>query len=413
MQAQNYLVIDSLSSLIKKADDTTKVNIFNQLAYEYRKSEISKSDSFANLSIDLATNGNYYKGLGYAYIHKGFADKVIGDYQLAIQNFRLALANFVKCNFKAGYASVYNNIAGVYYLQSDYVKAQFYYFEALGISENLKDEIGIAKTYNNIGAVYMEQNQLDKAVQYFQKAYSILEKKDPNQAADCLNNIGTVYQYKKDTVNALLNYRKSLEINKKIGDKKDVSSILNNIGFMYSESGNYKQALDHYFESMQIAEEFGDVHGMSSCFGNITNCYIKLNMLFAASKYANKMLETAKKYTIRNDITDSYKYLNMIEEAKGNYKEALVYHKLFKAYNDSVFNDKNKDEQSQLEILYLKEKVEKEKLISTKDEEIKKIKSKEKEREFSQYILLIGLVLFLFILVIYVVFFLLRRTKYS
>ena len=136
-------------------------------------------------------------------------------------------------------------------------------------------------------------------------------------------------------------------------------------------------------------------------------------MLFAANKYAKEMLEISKKYTIRNDITDSYKYLNMIEEAKGNYKEALIYHKLFKAYNDSVFNDDNRNAQSQLEVLYVKEKSEKEKLISTKDEEIKKIKLKEKENEVSHYILLIGLILFLFIILVYVVFFLLRRTNYS
>ena len=413
LHGQNFVVIDSLLSRLKKSSDTTKINIFNQLAYEYRNSQITKTDSFASLAIELATKENYYKGLGYAYIHKGFAEKMIGDYPRSIQTFRLALTNFVRCNFKPGYSAVYNNIAGVYYLQSNYVKAQFYYFESLNISEELNDEIGIAKTYNNIGAVYMEQKQLDKAIQYFQKANSILERLDPNQAADCLNNIGTVYQYKKDTVQAIENYRKSMEINKKIGDKKDVSSILNNIGFMYAEGGNYKLALDHYYESLQIDESLGDVHGMSSCYGNITNCYIKLNMLFAANKYANKMLQIAKKYSIINDISDSYKYLNMIEEANGNYKEALVYHKLYKAYNDSVFNDENKNAQSQLEGLYVKEKSEKEKLILTKDEEIKKIKSKEREKEFSQYILLIGFVLFLFILIIYIAFFLVRRNRYS
>ena len=413
IQAQNFVVIDSLMSRLESSKDTSKVNIYNQLAYEYRKSEILKSDSFAQRAIDLATKENYYKGLGYAYIHKGFAEKIIGDYPASIQTFRLALVNFVKCNFKPGYAAVYNNLAGVYYIQSNYVKAQFYYFESLNISGELKDEIGVAKTYNNIGAVYMEQNELDKAIQYFQKAYSILEKADPNQAADCLNNIGTVYQYKKDTIKAILNYRKCMEINKRLGDKKDVSSVLNNIGFMYAESGNYKLALDHYYESLQIDESLGDVHGMSSCYGNITNCYIKLNMLFAANKYANKMLENAKKYSIKNDISDSYKYLNIIEEAKGNYKEALEYHKLFKAYNDSLFNDESKNAQSQLEGLYIKEKSDKEKLISNKDDEIKKIKSKEREKEFSQYILLIGFVLFLFILIVYVSFFLIRRNRYS
>ncbi|MFI5222615.1 MAG: tetratricopeptide repeat protein, partial [Bacteroidia bacterium] len=274
-------------------------------------------------------------------------------------------------------------------------------------------QIGMARTFNNIGAVYMEQKEFQKAIQYFFKAYNILELKDPNQAADCLNNIGAVYQYLGDTTLAIFNYRKSMEINKKLGDKKDVSTILNNIGYMYTESGNYKMALDHFFEALNINEEIGDAPGMIACYGTITNCYIKMKMLHAAESYALRMLHAAKEYNIRNDITDSYKYLNQIEEENGNFKEALEYHKLFKAYTDSVYNEQSRNAQSQLESLYMKEKSEKEKILSGKEEEIKSIKTSEKDKEVSHYILLIGTILAFFILVIYVVFFLLGKNKFS
>jgi tetratricopeptide (TPR) repeat protein len=413
LQAQHVTIVDSLVALIGKGKDTSKVNTYNLLAWEYRNSDLNKTDSFANLAIDLAMKKSFYKGLGKAYINKGLVYKNACDYSAALQTYRWALVNFVKANDKSGFSSVYNNVASVYYLQSSYTKAQYYYFQSLNISEELKDQMGIAKTLNNIGVVYMEQQQFEKAIQYFKRAYAILLKFDVNEAADCLNNIGSVYQYKGDTAQALKNYKESLAINKKIGDKKDVSSVLNNIGYMYYEIGDYKQALDHYHQSLKIDEELGDIRSMSASYGNISNCYIKLKMLHAASKYAEQILSVAKAHNIRTDITDAYKMLNEIEEENGNYKQALIYHKLYKAYNDSVFNDQNNNVQAQLEARYLKEKAEKEKLINTKEGEMSIFKAKEKDKEVSQYILLIGMVLLLFVLIIYVVFFLLRKNKYS
>jgi tetratricopeptide (TPR) repeat protein len=410
---QNITVIDSLLSRLVSAKDTGKVNLFNQLAYEYRNSELNKTDSFASLAIELSSKENFQKGLGNAYVNKGFVSRMAGDYPKAVQTYRVAMVYFVQAGYKPGFSTVYNNIASVYYLQGNYVKAQYYYFQALNISEELHDKVGVARTLNNIGAVYMEQSEFTKAVAYFMKAYTILEERDPNQAADCLNNIGTVYQYLGDTVRAIKNYRKSMEINKKLGDRNDVSSILNNIGYMYSESGNYKLALDHFFESLDIDEEMGDVRGMSACYGNITHCYYRLSMLHAADKYATLMLDIAKRYNIKTDIIDAYKYLDSIEEANGNYKLALAYTKQARAYNDSVNNEKSREAQSQLELMYQKEKADKEKLISSKEDEMKSFRSREKEKEIAHYILLIGMVLLLFILVIYVVFFLLRRNKYS
>lgn len=413
LRSQHINETDSLFFLLKGSKDTAKVNIYNSLSWAYRNSNLAFTDSFAELAADYAAKINYDKGLGLAYVNKGYVAKNSGDYSSALKLYRWALINFVRSGYEPGYASVYNNVASVYYLQGSYSKALFYYFHALKISEKLSDNKMMAKSLNNIGAVYMEQNQFDKAVYYFNKAYNILRTCDENEAADCLNNIGTVYQYKGDTAKALANYVHSMEINSKLGDRKDVSAVLNNIGYMYFERGNYKLALDHYHQSLQIDEDLGDVRAKTASFGNITNCYIKLKMFHAAQNYVENMLNVALEYNIRSYIVDAYALLDSIAENTGNYKDALAYHKLYKAYSDSIFNDESKNDQQQLESLYLKEKAEKELLISSKEGEMSIFKAKEKDKEVSHYILLIGMILSLFLLAIYVVFFLIRRNKYS
>src|SRR5580765_3261145 len=114
-EAQHITLIDSLSALLKKAKDTSIVNLYNLISWEYRNSDIAKTDSFANLAIELAVKENFHKGLGNAYISKGFVSKNSGDYTSAIQTYQSALVQFVKAGYKPGFWTVYNNIATAYY----------------------------------------------------------------------------------------------------------------------------------------------------------------------------------------------------------------------------------------------------------------------------------------------------------
>jgi tetratricopeptide (TPR) repeat protein len=401
---QNKHVTDSLLKNLKTANDTQRVNLYTHLAWENRNSNLSITDSFSNIAIELSHKIGFDKGTGNAYLNKGFFYKNFGRYDDAMKAFRWALFHFVKCRYKQGFSSVYNSIAGLHYIQSNYSTALFYYLQSLQISEELNDIIGMARTLNNIGVLYMEQRLTDKALKYYTQSYNLLKKaKDENGIADCLNNLGNVYHMQGDEDKAIEAYSQSMQINMQLGDLKDVSAALNNIGLVFYETNNYKGALDYYHQSLQIDEQMGDIHSIVVSYGNIANCYIKLSMFHAAMKYATQSLEMAKKYNLKTDVMDSYEMLYKIEEAQGNYKDALQLHEFYKAYSDSLFNEETKTEQQRLEAQYLVEKAEKEKIINNKDKEISAVIVKEKEKEISQYILLIGAVLMLFVVCMYVI----------
>lgn len=412
--AQNKTVIDSLFHVLKKSKDTTTIHIYNQLSWEYRNSEIFQSDSFADIAITLSLKRNYYKGLGNGYINKGIASKNKGNYDMALQQYRWALINYVKCNHLPGYSSAYNNIAAVHYLQGNYTTALFYYFQSLRISEQIQDLKGIAKSYNNIGVVYVDQRQYDKALLYFNKCYNITEQlKDENGQADCLNNIGNVYHLNKNTTQAIENYQKSMEINKQIGDLRDVSAGLNNIGLVYYENGEYKLALDHFHRSLKIDEELSDPGSIVVSYGNLANCYLKLNMLHAAAKYGELSLAMATSYGMKTDIMNACEQLFSIEEMRKDFEKALKYNKLYYAYKDSIYNKDVGDKLSRLEAEYHKTKEEAKRIMEQKQNELHRFVMEEKEKEASQQILITGLVLLFFVIMIYIVFFLIRKNKFS
>src|ERR1041384_6450424 len=64
---------DSLSNLLisHRQEDTVRVNLLNNLAYELRRSKPTAADSLITLSISLADKINYPKGKGYALAMEG------------------------------------------------------------------------------------------------------------------------------------------------------------------------------------------------------------------------------------------------------------------------------------------------------------------------------------------------------
>jgi tetratricopeptide (TPR) repeat protein len=415
LSAQNRQVIDSIYNLLKtEKDKTHMVDMYNSLAWEYRNSNINYTDSFADLAIKTGEAERYWKGVGYGYIYKSFVFRNAAQYPEAIKSCRWALVQFVKCSDAQGYASAYNNIASIHYLQSNHGVAQYYYFQSLRISEQLGDKKGVARTLNNIGVIYLEQKQYDKALIYFNKCYNILEMLgDENGMADALNNIGTIYQMRGDIEQAVTNYQKCARINEKLGDKKDVSSAIQNIGVAYYKIGNYKDALTYYHQALLLEEQLGDIPSIVLTYENIANCYIKLEMFHAALKYAKVSLQMATGFHMKTDIMGAYELLYKIEQQNKNFQEALVYHEKFKQYSDSIYNAATNDRVNDLEEQYLKEKIDKQRIIDSKEKEIILIRTQEKEHAVTQYIFIIGLVLIIFVSLIYIVFFLMRKTKYS
>jgi tetratricopeptide (TPR) repeat protein len=416
LSAQNKLAVDSLFRLLKaeKSNDTAMINVYNQIAWEYRNSEIQLTDSFANIAIRLAEKIGYHKGIGNGYINKSFVYRNSGQYEEALKANRWALVQFVQCNYLPGYSSVYNNIAGIHFIQSNNSIAQFYYFQSLKISEQMGDEKGMARTLNNIGVVNMEQKHYDKSLLYYNRCYGIMERLgDENGMADCLNNIGSIYQIRDNFELAIANYKRSADINGKLGDKKDESSALHNIGLVYFDKKDYKQALDYYHQSLIIDEKLGDIAAIIVSHGNIADCYNKMKMYHAALKYAKESLAMADAFNMKGDLMNAYKYLYEIEEANKNYKQALDYFAKYKMYSDSLYSSETSDKVNGLEEQYLKEKNEKRQILQSKEAEIKLIKTQEKEHAVTQYIFIIGLVLIIFVSFIYIVFFLMRKPKYS
>ena len=138
-----------------------------------------------------------YYNLGKIYSDKGWADKAIENYQIALR-------------VKPDYIEAYNNL-GVQYREKGWIDKAIEHYQ---IAISLGPDFQIA--HNNIGNAYAAKGWLDKAIEHYWFALRL--KPDFIEAH---NNLGVVYEKKGLLEEAIKEYQAALMINPEFKTARD------------------------------------------------------------------------------------------------------------------------------------------------------------------------------------------------
>ncbi|MBU1012637.1 MAG: hypothetical protein KKG99_06510 [Bacteroidetes bacterium] len=326
----------------------------------------------------------------------------------------LALPTFIEFNENALAGKAYSDIAYSFYLQSVYDSALIYNKIAVLILEKGTSYGDLVSNYNNMALVYQNTGKLNEAIETYFEGLKVADYL--NSSADrtiILYNIGGCYYSLGMKDKALDNYNFCLnqaELN------KDTFSILyacNAIGQMALEnkeidtankyitkSFNLAQILDDtyskMFNSLSMAALEREKDNFRSAQEYIDQSYVyaeQLNNpedlmnidmeqadLYAKQKQYNKSIallqETYKKALIINSI-ESAQYIRIslaeVYEKAGDLKNALIYTKKVKNYQDSTNSVSILANLVSTESQYEKEKTERIKQLEFEKAELKRI----------------------------------------
>jgi signal transduction histidine kinase len=257
-QGLSQSVLDSLLKMLPQMrEDTVKVNVLNDIAWEYIEVDLDKADSFSQKAIHLSNTLSFVKGR----------------------------------------SSAYNTLGLVYRDKSDLKKALEYFFLALADKKKLGDRKGAATILSNIGITYRAMTQYKMALKYLDE--SLAERKlldDLRGESDCLNNIGNVYSETGNFDEALSNYNKCLQMRKRIKYFGGMAQTYNNLSGVYHELGDYRQELNFFYRSAGILDSLGMMGQLAIVYANIAAVNRTLNNYPDAIKYCMKSIELGKKY---------------------------------------------------------------------------------------------------------------------
>ncbi|HWY10660.1 MAG TPA: tetratricopeptide repeat protein [Bacteroidia bacterium] len=307
--------IDSLKkALLSSKEDTNKVATLNRLANALANtSDLDGALPYYEQSLELSKKLTYHFGIAASQNYIGLVYMNKSAFPEALEFFFKSLEEAEKYNIKMGMAATMGNIGIMYENEKDYNKALRYHFKSLKIEEELGNLNGVAGSYNSIGNIYYYKGNSEKAI-------------------DCFN--------------------KALEIKIKLGDEEGCASSLANIGNIYYYQKDYYKTREYYFKALAFFEKLNDKQSVAMLSNNLAETYIAQKSFKEALKYSKKSLEMSTEIGSLDDIKSAYHTLSNIYEGLGDFKLALVNHRLYARFNDSIYNDENTRKAMETDIKY-------------------------------------------------------------
>ena len=305
---QNQKLADSLINLYESGSyEENELDLLRQIVED--ETDPNRGLEYSNLLIKKASIDSSFRHLQSGYLQKGNSLSRIGENSNAIKAYFKSLDYAIRINNQTGIASLMIAIAGAYAVMEDSKNAVLYYKKGIQSFRKINDSIKMASSLLNLGDLYIGNGILDSALIYTSESLLIF------------NN---------------LNYR--------IG----IAYGLGNSGMIYAGLGKDKLAEENIQEAIEILVELKDYYPVSVYLTYMSDIYLRKNDYNKALNYAQRSLDLAQKYSLKEQISDANLKLFELHQQKGDFEESIDYLQNYYSYRDSVLNIKAVEEMARL-----------------------------------------------------------------
>ena len=300
-----FAQIDSLENLLSKTtQDTLKILLLNDLAWEYAYTSPQKAQEYAQKSLELS----------------------------------------LKTKFSRGQASSYGMLGIIKDIQGESQEALNFYLKELAIEEKLGNKSSIAATLTNIGALHFNQEQYEQALKYFQRSLRI-EKETKNDlgALGSLINIGIIHKNLRKYQEAEAFLQEANKLNEQVRDEQQQAYIWANLASVALSEGKREAvvAIDYFNKAIAINEKTENQSALAISYNGLSEAY-RLQSNFSTSvAYAQKALIYAQKLKAQKQIQASLLNLAQAYEKMGEYAKAYNYFQEYTEIKEKLINEAN------------------------------------------------------------------------
>jgi len=237
-------------------------------------------------------------------------------------------------------AIVYRAIGNRYVIKTDYNFSIINY--AKGLDYTSPGERKRAELYLNLAYVYIVTGNTQVALDYLQKADAIGVNGEPLFFDNLLRGMVNVNLAKPDS--ALFYFRQAENLPVKIGDALLNSVFLLQTGRAYELKGDNDLAETYYKRTMAFCKEKNLPSSIMRTGNTYCNFLIQQGKYDEAKKIAIENLETCKRASIKEGISNVAEILRKLYIHEGQKDSIIYYAQLQLDYKDSVSSQKKQAE---------------------------------------------------------------------
>ncbi|WP_208110537.1 adenylate/guanylate cyclase domain-containing protein [Algoriphagus boseongensis] len=287
---------DSLKQLYYSTGEKNLDYLNSLIEFEANPDSLLK---YGEIYLEKALEGSLDNHIASANIMLGYAYKFKGDLSKALEYFFESLKYAQKSGSMRAQGRSYITIADTYSASENSQNASIYYRKSIEILEQESDSISLGSAIFNAGDEYLKMGKLDSALSFVERAQLIFEA-----------------------------------INFEIGE----AYCLGNLGMILAEYGDKLTSEKRINQAIEILEKYHEYYPISDYLNYMSNIYLDKRDRQTALGYAQRSLDLASKYGLKDQISEANLLLSVIYEQLNNPAKALEFYKKHIQYRDSVKN---------------------------------------------------------------------------
>lgn len=149
------------------------------------------------------------------------------------------------------------------------------------------------------------------------------QRQDQKTIGAILMTLGTAHSINNHDAEAINYNLQTLQIAEQQKDKQMMAFVINNLGINYTRTGALSQAIKMYNSALALNQEFGEAD-TSPQHINLGTLYRLQNMFDLAGSHYEKARAIAEKFGNKEVYAGSLFGLALLQQAQGNYEQALT-----------------------------------------------------------------------------------------
>lgn len=339
LSGQNISRIDSLKGALAKAQGVERVNLLNDLGFEYRLSYPDSTIYYCELAFGLGKDLNLDKGLSKSLSFIGLAMSYKGDYKSSFDYHRRAikLAQEEGDSIQLGFG--YNNFGRLFFDQGDMARAYHNFLQAEAIFTATHDISGLSYVARSLANLYKSQKDLDKALRLSQRAYELRKEiGSPRGILSALMELGLVYQEVKDTLNAVRSLHEADSIAQAIDDKISQAEINLALGEFLLNELQFDEAFVAANEAFKIVHSTDNRRLFPRTNLLLGRLNLQRNNYSEAINYLTQVVEDAQGTGNMILQRDAHFYLSELYNNRGQRQKGIEHSNQYLILKESLHN---------------------------------------------------------------------------
>jgi CHAT domain-containing protein/Tfp pilus assembly protein PilF len=229
------------------------------------------------------------------FTNRGIAERLLGNYEAALNDFHLAETIFRQSGKEANVARALNNTGLVFEDKGDYRRAMQALEQSLEIAVRRNEVLGEAFVLNNMSGVAIDEGDYDLAASYASRSLKIKETvASKEDLATTLINVGLVDHQAGRNREAEEALKRAIRTGNESGRKPVEAEALRELGHVEFDQKRYAAALADLESCMKLHLESGERIRQARDLGWMARVRLAMGDAAAALALANRARELAR-----------------------------------------------------------------------------------------------------------------------